>query len=101
MALDPLLFKPRIPKPSAPATAVRVAESDFIEAKANITVERILDSAPKMIDLDEMYADIDEAVPEIQEAEAYAGLVPLEINSGLRPTFPLDESQQAAINAMM
>lgn len=100
MALDPLLFKPSRPRISAPATQVRIAESDYTEAKANIIVERILDSAPKMVDLESM-AEIDEAVPEIQEAEAQAGIVPTEEKSGLRPTFPLDESQQAAINSMM
>lgn len=79
------------------AKQTRIAENDTVEAKANVVVERILNT-PIDEHLDELESEIINSEPEKVETAFY----PLDpAQSGLIPDFSLDESQVAAINMLV
>lgn len=87
---------------SASARAMRVAQSDTVEAKANIIVGQILKEGDQVTQVESVEDPIEEEVAEIREAVTRGTLIPSREASGLEnPDIKLDESQIAAINMMV
>lgn len=104
MPIDPLLFK-RSNQFKATQVAIadqRESENDNTEAKANVIVNRILDSGKQLVN----GATTLEKLPEINDSERpggdydYMRRPPIE-ESGLSSDFDLDESQTRALDMLI